>query len=154
MNNYLTSEDIKKLNEEIEYRKIVVRKKINEDLKEARAHGDLSENYEYKAAKRERAINESRMRHLDKIIKTAMIIKDNAAEDEVGLNKKVILKFIEDDDIEEFTLSTTLDADPVNNIISIESPLGKAIFKHKAGDEVAVNSPQGYYRVRIEKIKS
>ncbi len=152
MNNYLTIEDVKKLSEEIEYRKVVVRKKINEDLKEARAHGDLSENYEYKAAKRDRSLNESRMRHLDRIIKTAKIIEDNAASDEVGLNKKIIVRFLEEDEIEEFKLSTTIDADPVNNIISIESPLGKAIFKHKAGDEVAVTSPQGDYKVRIEKI--
>lgn len=152
MNNYLTIEAINKLKEEIEYRKLVVRKQINEDLKEARAHGDLSENFEYKSAKRDRARNESRIRHLERMIKTAHIIEDNTAPDEVGLNKKVVINFLEEGESEEFTIVTTIDADPMNNMLSIESPLGKAIYKHKTHDEVIVNSPEGTYYVKIEKI--
>lgn len=152
LHNYLTEEAINKLKEEIEYRKVVVRHKILEDIKEARAHGDLSENFEYKAAKRERAKNESRIRYLERMIRTAKIIKDTTSEDEVGIGKSVSVRFLEDNEVDEFKIVTTIEADPLNNMISIESPLGKAIYKHKVGDEVMVESPQGRYAVRIEKI--
>jgi len=151
--NYLTLEALNKLKDELEYRKTKVRFKINEDLKEARAHGDLSENFEYKAAKRDRAQNNGRMRYLDRMIKTAKIIKDTSAEDEVGINKKVTIRFIESDDIEVFTIVTTVDADPINNMLSIESPLGKSIYKQKIGKIIAINSPDGEYTIKIEKIE-
>lgn len=152
MNNYLTEEAINKLKEEIEYRKVVLRYKILEDVKEARAHGDLSENFEYKAAKRERGKNESRIRYLERMIKTAKIIKDTTADDEVGIGKIVTIRFLGDDDTEEYTIVTTVEADPLNNVISIESPMGRAIYRHKVGDEVRVESPDGSYSVRIEKV--
>lgn len=152
MNNYLTEEAINILKEEIETRKVVTRRQINEDSKEARAHGDLSENFEYKAAKRERARNESRIRFLERMIKTATIIKDDAKENEVGLNKEVTVKFIEDDFTEKFLIVTTIEANPLNNKVSIESPLGKAIFKHLVGDKVLVQSPEGNYTVEILNI--
>lgn len=152
MYNYLTEDSIKKLEDEIEYRKVFVRKEINEDLKEAKAHGDLSENFEYKAAKRDRARNESRIRFLTRMIKTAKIITDNTKDDEVGLNKNVTLNFIDDGFSETFFIVTTIDADPLNNKISIESPLGKAIFKHKVGDVLLVNSPEEKYSVKILSI--
>lgn len=154
MHNYLTQEAINKLQEEIEYRKVVVRRQINEDLKEARAHGDLSENFEYKAAKRDRARNESRIRYLERMIKTANLITDTASEDEVGLEKIVSIRFLIDDEIDKFTIVTTIEADPINNMLSIESPLGRAIYKHKVGDEVMIESPEGNYFVRIEEIIS
>lgn len=154
MHNYLTQEAINKLQEEIEYRKVVVRRQINEDLKEARAHGDLSENFEYKAAKRDRARNESRIRYLERMIKTANIITDTASEDEVGLGKIVSIRFLIDDEIDKFTIVTTIEADPISNMLSIESPLGRAIYKHKVGDKVMVESPEGNYFVRIEEIIS
>ena len=84
MNDRLTKNDIKKMEEEIEHRKLVVRKEALEDVKEARAQGDLSENFEYKAAKRFKNQNESRIRYLEKMIKTAQIIEDDSKEDEVG----------------------------------------------------------------------
>lgn len=152
MNNYLTQEALETLKNELEYRKVVTRKRINEDLKEARAQGDLSENYEYKAAKRDRAQNEGRMRYLDRMIKSAKIIEDTTAIDEVGLKKKVTLKFLEDDFTETFTIVTTIEADPINELISIESPIGKAIYKHKTGEILEVISPEGSYKVQIEKI--
>lgn len=152
MNNYLTEEAINKLKEEIEHRKVVTRREINEDLKEARAHGDLSENFEYKAAKRDRARNESRIRYLERMIKTAHIIEDDTSRDEVGLGKIVSIKFLADDEIEEFTIVTTIEADPMNNMISIESPLGKAIYRHKVGDKILIKSPEGEYSIVIEKI--
>lgn len=152
MNNYLTEEAIKKLNEEIEYRKVVLRYKILEDVKEARAQGDLSENFEYKAAKKERSKNESRIRYLERMIRTANVIKDTTADDEVGIGKKISVRFIKDDEVEEFTIVTTVEVDPFNNLISIESPMGKAIYKHKVGDEIKISSVEGEYTVRIEKI--
>lgn len=152
MYNYLTEEAIKKLKDEIEHRKVVLRPKILEDVKEARAHGDLSENFEYKAAKRERGINESRIRYLEKMIKTATVIKDETSKDEVGLGKKVSVKFLDEDEVEEFTIVTTVETDLKNNMISIESPLGKAIYKHKVGEQIVVASPEGQYIVKIETI--
>ena len=153
MNNYLTEDAINILKEEIENRKIIIRKQINEDLKEARAHGDLSENFEYKAAKRERARNESRIRFLERMIKTAIIIKDTTASNEVGLNKYVTVKFLEDNYVQELYIVTTVEADPLEDQISIESPLGKSLFKHRVGDLIEVNSPEGTYRVEILNIK-
>lgn len=150
--NYLTEEAIKKLQEEIEYRKVVLRPKILEDVKEARAHGDLSENFEYKSAKREKGINDSRIRYLEKMIRTANVITDTTAADEAGIGKVISVKFLADNDIDNFTLVTTIESDPMNGLISIESPLGRALYKHKAGDEIEIESPEGNYKVRVEKI--
>lgn len=154
MNNFLTEEDVKKLKEEIEYRKVVTRKQINEDLKEARAHGDLSENYEYKAAKRERSRNEGRIRYLERMIKTGKIIKDTTSKDEVGLGKLVKIKFIDDEFAVEYKIVTTVETDAINNKISIESPLGKAIYRKKVGDRAIINSPDGDYTILIEEIQT
>ena len=153
MNNYLTEQDIEKMKKEIEYRKVVVRKKRNEEVKKARAHGDLSENYEYKAAKRERGRNEGRIKYLEKMIKTANIIEDDTKEDEVGLGKRVEVYFIDEDESESYDIVTTMATDVLNNKISIESPLGKAIFYKKVGEVVEVESPDGSYSVRIDRIE-
>ncbi len=152
MHNYLTEEAINILKDEIQNRKSVIRKKINEDLKEARAHGDLSENFEYKAAKRDRAQNEGRIRYLERMINTSKLIKDDTASDEVGLGKTVTIKFLEDDEIEEFKIVTTIESDPLKNLISIECPLGRAIYRKKLGDELKVDSPEGEYWIKLEKI--
>lgn len=152
MHNYLTEEAVLILKEEIEHRKTVVRRKINEDLKEARAHGDLSENFEYKAAKKDRAENEGRIRYLEKMINTSTIIKDTTSKDEVGIGKTVTLNFLEDNEVDDFRIVTTIQADPLNNMISIECPLGKAIYKQKIGNKVKVESPEGEYSVKIENI--
>jgi transcription elongation factor GreA len=152
LHNFLTEEAINKIREEIEYRKVVLRHKILEDVKEARAHGDLSENYEYKAAKQEKGKNEGRIRYLERMIKTATIISDESAENEAGLGKIIRVRFLSDNEVEEFILVTTIESDPMNNLISIESPLGQAIYKRKIGDELVVESPEGTYSVRIEEI--
>ncbi|MBE6024163.1 MAG: transcription elongation factor GreA [Cellulosilyticum sp.] len=153
MNNFLTEQDIEKMKKEIEYRKAVVRKKRNEEVKEARAHGDLSENYEYKAAKRERGRNEGRIKYLEKMIKTANIIEDNTEDDEVGLGKKVTINFIDDEFTMEYEMVTTMSTDAVNNRISIESPLGKAIYNKKVGEIVEVDAPDGKYSIKVEAIQ-
>lgn len=100
MGEQLTPNDVKKIKEEIEYRKVVVRKKELEAVKEARAQGDLSENFEYKAAKQDKNRNESRIRYLERMLKHAKIVSDQSAEDEVGINNTVDLYFEDDDEVE------------------------------------------------------
>ena len=149
MNNELTQKDIEKMEEEIEYRKLVVRKQALEDVKEARAHGDLSENFEYYAAKKFKNQNESRIRYLERMIKTAVIVSDESAEDEVGMNNTVEVFFEEDGITEKYKLVTTVRGNSLEGLISTESPLGKALLGHKAGDRVyvEVNANFGYYVV-------
>ena len=130
MYNELTENDIKKMEEEIEYRKLVVRKNALEAVKEARSHGDLSENFEYHAAKKEKNQNESRIRYLERMIRTAKIVTDESKEDEVGLNNLVDVYFEDDDEMERFKLVTTIRGNSLEGRISTESPIGKAIFGH------------------------
>ncbi|MBQ3515170.1 MAG: transcription elongation factor GreA [Lachnospiraceae bacterium] len=154
MHDKLTKEDIKKMEEEILHRKLVVRKECLEAVKEARAHGDLSENFEYHAAKKEKNRNESRIRYLERMIRTAQVIEDQMQEDEVGLNKEVEVYFEEDDETEIFKMVTTVRVDTMKGYISMESPIGKAIFGKKTGDRVFVkiNDNLGYY-VQIKSVK-
>ena len=149
MYNELTQSDIKKMQEEIEYRKCVVRKEALEAVKEARAHGDLSENFEYHAAKKDKNKNESRIRYLEKMIKTATVISDESRADEVGLNNTVELYFEEDDETESFKLVTTIRGDSLKGMISTESPIGSAILGKHLNDRVfiKVNDDYGYYVV-------
>lgn len=151
----LTEKDIQKMEEEIEHRKLVLRKELIENVKEARAHGDLSENFEYYAAKREKNRNESRIKYLEKMIKTARIISDESAEDEVGLNNTVELYFEEDDETEKFKIVTTVRGSSLMGYISNDSPLGRAVMGHKVGDRVfvKVNENNGYY-VTIKSIEN
>lgn len=155
MREQLTQSDVKKIEEEIEYRKLVVRKKALEDVKEARAHGDLSENFEYHAAKKHKNQNESRIRYLEKMLKTAVIVSDESADNEVGINNTVEVYFEDDDETEVFKLVTSVRGSSLNGKISIESPLGKAIRGHKIGDRVYVeiNANAGYY-VEIRNIEN
>ncbi len=145
----LTQSDVKRIEEEIEYRKLVVRKEAIEAVKEARAQGDLSENFEYYAAKQHKNKNESRIRYLERMLKTAKVISDESREDEVGINNTVQVYFEEDDETETYRLVTSVRGNSVNGLISIESPLGKAIRGHRAGDrvEVKVNDQYSYYVV-------
>lgn len=149
MANEMTKNDIKKIEEEIEYRKVVVRKEAIEAVKEARAHGDLSENFEYYAAKRDKNKNESRIRYLERLVKNAEIIEDDTKEDEVGLFSIVELYFEEDDDLMKVKLVTSIRGDSMKGNISIDSPLGDAIRGRKAGDRVyvKVSDDYGYYVV-------
>ena len=149
MYDQLTANDIKKMEAEIEHRKLVVRKEALEDVKVARAQGDLSENFEYKAAKQFKNENERRIRYLEKMIKTATIISEDSKEDEVGMNNKVVLYFEEDDEEENYKVVTTIRSNSLKNLISQESPLGAAIMGHKVGDrvQVVVNDSYSYYVV-------
>ena len=157
MYDRLTASDIKKMEEEIEYRKLELRKTLIQDVKDARAQGDLSENFEYYAAKREKNRNESRIRHLERMIRTAQVIDDSSNEDEVGMNDRVDVYFEEDGLEESYRIVTTVRANSLQGLISIESPLGKALMGKRKGDrvEVVVNSSYSYYLVikNIEKIE-
>ena len=155
MNDQMTASDIKKIEEEIEYRKITLRPKLLEDLKEARAQGDLSENFEYYAAKRANNKNNSRIRYLERMIGTAQIIEDDSKDDEVGINNWVTI-YIEEDDAEEtYKIVTPIRANSLKGFISIESPLGKALLKHKVGDKVEVKVNDSYsYIAEIRDLDS
>ena len=117
-------------------------------------HGDLSENFEYHAAKKVKNQNESRIRYLKRMIKTAVVISDKSADDEAGVNNTVEIYYEDDETTEEIKLVTTVRGDSLEGLISIESPLGKAILGHKVGDRVLVevNSNISYYIV-IKSIK-
>lgn len=155
MYDQLTAADIKKMEEEIEHRKLVVRPKALEDVKEARAHGDLSENFEYYAAKKYKNQNESRIRYLERMIRTARVISDESAEDEAGLNNTVTVEFVDDGTVEAYKIVTTVRGNSLKNLISNESPLGKALLGKKEGDtvHVQVNDTVGY-DVKIIKIEN
>lgn len=153
MYDELTPVDIKKMQDELDYRITVLRPKIIEEVKFTRSFGDLSENFEYHAAKRERGKNESRIRYLRNMIKTAIIIDTKSDDDVVGLFDTVTF-YVEEDDCEETVrLATSLRRDPFQNIISKESPLGSALMGKKVGDraEVKVNAEYSYFIV-VRKI--
>lgn len=153
MRDNLTQSDIDKMEKEIEYRKLVLRPKLIEDVKIARAHGDLSENFEYYAAKREKNMNESRIRYLDRMVRTANVIDDSSADDEVGINNTVTIEIVDEGEIEQYKLVTTIRSNSLIGYISIEAPLGKALLGHKIGDRVTVKVNDSYsYDVIINDI--
>ena len=155
MYDQLTEKDIQKIQEEIDYRKLVVRKEAIEAVKEARAQGDLSENFEYYAAKKDKNKNESRIRYLERMLKTAKVISDDSREDEVGLNNTVKIYFEDDDEEETYKIVTTVRGNSMNGLISIESPLGKALMGHKVGERVHIQVNEQYgYDVEIRAIEN
>ena len=155
MREQLTESDVKKIEEEIEYRKLVVRKEAIEAVKEARAHGHLSENFEYHAAKKDKNKNESRIRYLERMLKTAVIVSDVSKEDEVGINNTVTVYFEEDEEEQTFRLVTSIRGNSMKNLISTESPIGKAILGHKVGDRISIKVNDNYtYYVVIKQIEN
>jgi transcription elongation factor GreA len=158
MYDNLTKSDIQKMEEEIEHRKLVVRKEAIEAVKEARAFGDLSENFEYYAAKQAKNQNESRIRYLENMIKTANIIEDRSADDEVGINKRVEILFEDDDETEEYKIVTSVRGDSLEGRITPESPLGAALMGHKAGERVEVKvdakDHSSSYYIKILKVEN
>ncbi|WP_035291918.1 MULTISPECIES: transcription elongation factor GreA [Clostridiaceae] len=153
MNNKLTEENIKKLREELEYRMTVKRAEIAKEKLEAAAHGDRSENAEYKEACANYRENDNRIQYLMTMISTATVIDDeNVDKSILGVNSRARIKFIDDDFEDVITLVTTMDLDPENMHISIESDLGKALSGKKAGDVVEVNAPGEKYSVEVLEI--
>ena len=155
MHNELTQKDIRLMREELDYRRIQLRPKLLEAVKEARGFGDLSENFEYKAAKQEKNRNESRIRFLENMIKTAKVFDDTTGADQVGLYDKVTVYMEDDDEERDIRLVTTLRQNAPLGLISKESPVGAAIMGHHVGDRVKVdvNDDYSYYIVirEIEK---
>ena len=153
MYDELTEVDIKKMQEELDYRTNELRPKCIEDVKVARSFGDLSENFEYKAAKREKNHNDSRIRYLQKMIDTAKIVEDHSGANEVGLFDKVKIYIEEDDEEREIEIVTTLRQNALKDLISKESPVGRAVLGHKAGDRVKVTVSDDYsYYVVIRSV--
>lgn len=155
MREKLTPKDVEKIEQEIEHRKLVIRKEAIEAVKEARSHGDLSENFEYYAAKKHKNQNESRIRYLERMLKTAEIVSDVSKADEVGMDDVVEVMFEEDGEIEKYKLVTSIRGNSLENRVSIDSPIGMALKGHKTGDrvQVKVNENYSYYLVirSIEK---
>jgi len=153
MNNILTEENIKKLREELEYRMTVKRAEIAKEKLIAAAHGDRSENAEYKEACANYRENDNRIQYLLTMISTATVIDDEEVDKSVlGINSIARIKFIEDEYETIVTLVTTMDLDPENMCISIESDLGKTLLGKKAGDIAEVNAPSEVYTVEILEI--
>ena len=154
MYDELTEVDIQKMREELEYRERELRPKLIEDVKVARAFGDLSENFEYKAAKREKTRNDSRIRYLTRMISTAKVIEDKSADGVVGLFDKVKIYIEEDDEERDIRLVTTLRQNAPEGLISKESPVGRAVMGHRAGDRVLVEvSPDYSYYIVIRSVE-
>ena len=150
----LTKEDVRKIEEEILKRKLEIRPRLIEAVKEARAQGDLSENFEYYAAKREKNQNESRIRYLERILKFAKVISTEIRSDEVGINDTVSLYFLEDQEEEVYRLVTSIRGQSLDGKISNISPLGKALMGRKQGEIVEVKPENGIsYSVEIRKIE-
>ncbi|MCR1950785.1 MULTISPECIES: GreA/GreB family elongation factor [Clostridium] len=153
MNNTLTEENIKKLREELEYRMTVKRAEIAKEKAIAAAHGDRSENAEYKEACANYRENDNRIQYLLNMISTATVIDDEEIDKSaLGINSKAKIKFIEDDFEDVITLVTVMDSDPENMCISIESDLGLALKGKKVGDIVEVEAPEDKYTVEILEI--
>ena len=146
MHDELTREDLKKMQEELDYRRLELMPGLIEEVKRTRAFGDLSENFEYKAAKQAQNKNRSRIRYLEGMIKTAKLIEDRAGANEVGLFDKVELYMPEDDETETLQVVTTVRCDPRKGLISKESPMGRQLLGKKVGDRftVQVNESYGY----------
>lgn len=153
MNNMLTEENIRKLREELDYRMTVKRAEIAKEKLVAAAHGDRSENAEYKEACRNYRENDNRIQYLLTMISTATVIDDEDLDKSVlGINSKARIRFVEDDDEAVITLVTTMDLDPENMLISIESDLGKALSGKKVHDIVEVDAPGEKYNVEVLEI--
>ena len=154
MHNELTRKDLQMMREELDYRRITLRPQLLEAVKEARGFGDLSENFEYKAAKREKSRNDSRIRYLERMIKTAKVIDASSNPDEIGLFDKVTIYIEEDDEEQTIELVTTLRQNALKGLISKESPVGKAVMGHKKGDRVTVHVNENYsYDIIIRDVQ-
>ena len=148
---YLTEEGLEKIKEELNYLKLEKRPEIVQALKDARALGDLSENAEYDAARGDQAIVEARILELEQMVEKAVIIKE-VNKDVVSIGTRVTIEYVDDSELEEYSIVGSKEADPFLNKISNESPIAKAILGMKIGDKVSVESPNGTYDVKIVKI--
>ncbi len=154
MHDELTPGDIQKMKDEIEHRTKILRPQLLAEVKRTREYGDLSENYEYKAAKQEKNRNESRIRYLQQMIDTAIVVEKSGTADTVGLFDSVTVYIPEDDEEQVFKIVTTVRVNALAGIISKESPIGRALMGHRVGDTVNVRVNDSYcYDVEIRKIE-
>lgn len=148
---YVTAKGLEELQKELDYLKLEKRPEVINDLKDARAQGDLSENAEYDAARQAQAEVEGRIAELEAMMEKVVVIKE-VSKDKVSIGNTVTIKYVDDDETEEYTIVGVKEADPFNNKISNESPIAKAIMGFKAGETVTVDSPNGKYDVEIVSI--
>ena len=154
MYDELTRSDIQKMQEEIDYRVRELRPKLIEDVQTARAFGDLSENFEYKCAKQEKNRNDSRIRYLQRMVKTAKVIEERSEADTAGLYDTVEIYMESTGKSRKITLVTTLRQDALKGLISKESPVGRAVLGHRAGDRVQVQMENGStYWLQIRSVE-
>ena len=153
MNDELTREDLRKMREELDYRRLTLMPELIEEVKRTRAFGDLSENFEYKAAKQAQNKNRSRIRSLEGMIKSARVSDDRSAGDEGGLFDRVEIYLPEDDETEIIRVVTTVRTDPRKGLISRESPFGKSVLGRRVGDVITVQVSETYsYKAEIRSI--
>ena len=154
MNDELTREDLRKMQEELDYRRLTLMPELIEEVKRTRAFGDLSENFEYKAAKQAQNKNRSRIRYLEGMIKTARVFEDRSDDNSVGLFDKVEIYMPEDDETDVIQVVTTVRCDPRKGLISKESPFGKTVLGKKVGDRFTVQDSETYsYEAVIRSIE-
>ena len=154
MNDELTAQDIQKMQTELDDRRLRLMPELIEEVKRTRAFGDLSENYEYKAAKQEQNRNKSRIRYLERMIASARVIEDHSSADEVGLYDRVTVRMVELGKEKVFQIVTTVRCDALKGLVSKESPVGKAVMGHKAGDRVLVQVNDSYsYYIQIRSVE-
>lgn len=151
MHDELTKTDIEKMRSELDERRLKLMPELIEEVKRTRAFGDLSENYEYKAAKQAQNRNKSRIRYLEKMIESAKVIEDNSASDEVGLYDKIGLYMEEDDELTTVQVVTTVRCDPLHGLISKESPLGSLLLGKHVGDRFVVKVSDDYSYTAVVK---
>lgn len=149
---YLTQQGLEDLKKELDNLINVRRPENIIAIKEARSLGDLSENAEYDAARNEQAQIEARIQQLEKMLENVSIITE-VSKDVVGIGNTVSIKYVDDDEEDEYKIVGSQEADPFESKISNESPIAKALFDHKVGDIVTVESPNGSYDVEIIEIK-
>ena len=154
MHDDLTAQDIEMMQKELDHRKLELMPELIEEVKRTRAFGDLSENYEYKAAKQEQNRNKSRIRYLERMIASARVIEDHSSADEVGLYDRVTVRMVELGKEKVFQIVTTVRCDALKGLVSKESPVGKAVMGHKAGDRVLVQVNDSYsYYIQIRSVE-
>ena len=153
MHDELTKKDLEKMRSELDERRLKLMPELIEEVKRTRAFGDLSENYEYKAAKQAQNRNKSRIRYLEKMIESAKVYEDTSAADEIGLYDTVVLYLPEEDETETVQVVTTVRCDPLSGRISKESPLGRLLLGKKAGDRFTVQVNETYsYLAEVQSI--
>ena len=154
MHDELTKKDIAKMRQELDYRRLELMPQLIEEVKRCRAFGDLSENFEYKAAKQAQNKNRSRIRYLEGMIKTAKVIDDSSAADQVGLFDKVEIYIPEDDETQIIQVVTTVRCDPRKGLISKESPFGQQVLGKRVGDSFTVPVSDTYsYEAIVRSIE-